>query len=150
MLHPNSEVMMRAIELARKGFQESGQATAAVVVKGSNIIAEDFTSVMRDKDSTCHAEMNAIRAAMKNLGHKRLEECYLYATFEPCPMCTSAAIWAKMKGIIYGASREDHNEYYTWRVNIPAQEVVNRSEPKLELYPEFMRNECKELLLLKK
>lgn len=60
-----------------------------------------------------------------------------------------AAIWARMKGIVYGASREDQTKEYSWRVNIPASEIISRSTPKLELYPEFMRDECKELLKLK-
>ncbi len=79
---------------------------------------------------------------------QKLIDCYLYTTYEPCPMCSSAAIWAKMKGIIYGASREDRTDAYPWRVLIPAEEVIKQGTPILELYPEFMREECKKLLTL--
>ncbi len=140
--------MQKIIRLARETYQIGGHAIAAAVVKDGILVVADITTVKRDSDSTCHAEMNALRQAMKKLDSRTLVDCYLYTTYEPCPMCTSAAIWAKMKGIIYGASHEDSNQNYPWRVLIPAQEVIDRSEPKLELYPDFMRFECRELLTL--
>ncbi len=148
MVSPNEIVMHRAIDFARAHHQESGHAVAALIVKDDQVIAEAITTVTQDQDSTCHAEINALRAAMKKLGTRTLVDCYLYTTYEPCPMCTSAAIRAKMKGIVYGASREDRNEKYSWRIMIPASEVIERGMPKLELYPEFMRDECRKLLNL--
>jgi tRNA(Arg) A34 adenosine deaminase TadA len=121
---------------------------AAIIVKDDQIIAEAFTTVRKDQDPTAHAEINVIRDAAKKLGTK-LYDCYLYTTYEPCPMCASAAIWAKMKGIVYGASRDDQTEQHPWRVYIPAAEVIEHGTPLLELYPEFMREECKSLLTLK-
>jgi len=150
MIHPNKEIMQRAIALAKEKHKEGGHAVAAIIVKGDEIIAEAFTSVRRDIDPTAHAEINAIRAAAKRLGNK-LIDCYLYTTYEPCPMCASAAVWAKMKGIVYGASRHDETEEHPWgRVNIPAAEVLDRGSVKLELIEEFMREECRELLSLKR
>lgn len=149
MLQPDNKIMERAIQLARDHYKQSGHAVAAIIVKGDDIIAEATTTITKQQDPTCHAEINAIRAAVHKLHSKVLFGCYLYTTYEPCPMCTSAAIWAKMSGIVYGASREDRTEHYSWRVMIPAKEVIDRGEPKLELYPEFMRDDCKPLLLLK-
>lgn len=140
--------MQKIIDLAQAKYQTGDHAVAALVVKDNEIIAEDVTTVIRDHDSTCHAEINVLRQAMKKLNSSTLKDCYLYTTFEPCPMCTSAAIWAKKKGIVYGASREDRTEDYPWRIMIPASEVIERGMPKLELWPEFMREECKELLKL--
>lgn len=148
MQHPNKNLMERLIILAKENYVESGHAVAALVVKDDEVVAEAVTTVARDKDSTCHAEINALRAAMKKLDSRTLVDCYLYTTFEPCPMCTSAAVWAKMKGIVYGASREDRTEHYPWRIMIPASEILERSTPKLELVSEFMREECRELLYL--
>lgn len=148
MNHPNKEIMNRAIQIAQENYKEGGHAVAAIIVKDDEIIAEAFTTIRRDNDPTAHAEMNAIRMAAKKFG-KKLFDCYLYTTYEPCPMSTSAAIWARMKGIVYGASRDDQNEDYPWRVYVPSSEIVERSEPKLELYPEVMREECKKLLMLK-
>jgi tRNA(Arg) A34 adenosine deaminase TadA len=148
MIHPDQRLMKRAIQLAKDRYKEGGHAIAALVVCGEDVISEDITTVKRDFDTTCHAEMNALRQAMKVKHSRTLPECYLYTTFEPCPMCTSATIWAKMKGIIYGASRDDRTKEYPWKIYIPAQEVIDRSDSKLELYPEFMREECKKLFAL--
>jgi len=148
MIHPSKEVMEMAIKLAKEKHKEGGHAVAAIIVKGDEIIAKEFTTLVRDKDPTGHAEINAIKAAAKKLNSLFLEDCYLYTTFEPCPMCASAAIWAKIKGIVYGAAMEDRNEKYTQRIDLPCRKVIGRGTPKLEIYPEFMRKECQELLKL--
>lgn len=148
MYQPNKDIMNKAIKLARENLKEGGHAVAAIIVRNDEIIAEAFTTVRRDMDPTAHAEMNAIRAAARKLGYKLLD-CYLYSTYEPCPMCASAAIWAKMKGIVYGAGIADQTESHPQRINIPVSEIIKNGMPKLELYPEFMREECKKLLDLK-
>ncbi len=148
MEHPNIKVMEELIAYTKENFVLGSHAVGAFVVKDGEVIARAMTTVREDIDSTCHAEINVLRKAYKVLNSRTLSDCYLYTTYEPCPMCTTAAIWSKMKGIVYGASREDRNKNYPWRIMISAQEVVDRGEPKLELHPEFMREECKQLLLL--
>jgi len=140
--------MSKALELAKKGYEESGFAIGAIIVKGDEIISQGFNTSKKDSDPTAHAEIVAIRNACKKLGTRKLEDCYLYTTYEPCPMCASATIWAKIKGIIYGASGEDSSKTHPWRVNISSEEVLKHGTPSVELYPEFMREECKNLLNL--
>jgi tRNA(Arg) A34 adenosine deaminase TadA len=74
-------------------------------------------------------------------------------------MCTSAAIWAKMKGIVFGASKDDavafakklQDAKFTWRqIDMSSKEVIGRGNPKLELIEKFMQEECKELFLYSK
>ncbi|PWT95731.1 MAG: hypothetical protein C5B53_11000, partial [Candidatus Melainabacteria bacterium] len=62
---------------------------------------------------------------------------------------TATAIWAKMQGIVFGASHKDQTEVCPWRVMIPAEEVIRQGTPKLELHENFMREECAKLLHLK-
>jgi tRNA(Arg) A34 adenosine deaminase TadA len=148
MKHPNEEIMKRAINLAKEKYKDGGHAVATIIIKNDEIISEAYTTVRKESDPTCHAEMNAIRDTAKKLKSKTLDGCYLYTTYEPCPMCTSAAIWAKMSGIIYGANREDQTKSHPWRVYIPAFEIIKNGTPKLELFSDFMRDECKKLLSL--
>lgn len=148
MIYPNKEIMQKAIDLAREKYKEGGHAVATIIVKNNEIISQAFTTVRRDNDPTCHAEINAIKLAAKKLNSNKLENCYLYTTFEPCPMCTSAAIWAKMKGIIFGASMNDETEQCPQRIKIKCSKIIKNGTPKLELYPNFMRKECKKLLSL--
>jgi tRNA(Arg) A34 adenosine deaminase TadA len=148
MQHPNKEIMQKVINLAVSKHKEGGYAVAVMIVKDDKIIAKAFTTIDKDQDPTCHAEMNAIKIAANKLNSKKLEDCYLYSTFEPCPMCTSAAIWARMKGIVYGASMEDETDKCPQRIKINCSKVIEKGTPKLELYPNFMREECRKLLFL--
>lgn len=148
MKHPNPEIMHQAIALARSSFKNNGNAVAAIIVKGDKVIASSTTTIKIANDSTCHAEMNAIRLASKKLSSRYLKNCYLYTTFEPCPMCTSAAIWAKLKGIVYGASHKDRTPQEHWRIMIPAANIVKKGYPRLILHKEFMRQDCVALLRL--
>ena len=148
MIHPNKEIMVKAIELAKKKYKEGGHAVAAIVVKGDDIISKAFTTIRRDNDPTNHAEMNAIRAAAKKLKSYKLEGCWLYTTFEPCPMCSSACVWARIEGIVYGASMNDRNDKYPQRILIRCEDTLKNGTPKLKLHKDFMRKECRELLLL--
>ena len=84
--------MKRAIELARCTALEdnAGGPFGCVIVKDSEVVAEGANRVIADKDPTCHAEINAIRAACAVLGTHELRGCVLYTTCEPCPMCYGA------------------------------------------------------------
>tara|TARA_Y100000310_G_C20142329_1_gene560821 strand:+ start:69 stop:512 length:444 start_codon:yes stop_codon:yes gene_type:complete len=146
MNHPNKEIMMRAIEIAKKNMKFES-VVASIIVKGDEIISEGFTTIKRDKNPINHGEINAITNAAKKLDSHNLEGCWLYTTFEPCPMCASACVWAQIEGVVYGASMDDKNEIFNQRVLIRCEEVFNKGTPKLQLHKDFMRNECKGLLL---
>jgi len=119
MNHPNRKVMQQAIDIMKEN-----KVVAAVIVKGDEVIATGFNSVREDIDPTHHAEIKAIVNATKKLGIHRLEGCWIYNTFEQCPMCASACIWARMEGIVYGANMKDVNEKYTQRVLVPCEEII--------------------------
>ncbi len=102
------DFMQQAIELASKNAtSQGGGPFGAVVVKDGKIISSSGNSVTPDKDPTAHAEVNAIRIACKELDTFDLSGCTLYTSCEPCPMCLSAAYWAKIDKIYYAADRHD-------------------------------------------
>lgn len=78
----------------------------AVIVQGNQMIAKTHNQVEQLKDVTAHAEILAITAASQALGVKYLNDCTLYVTLEPCPMCASALHWAQLGKIVYAASDE--------------------------------------------
>lgn len=158
MIQAREEFMRAAIDEAIKARESGDYAIGAVIVKRDKIIARGTNRSKVDKDATQHAEMVVIREASRQLGSRYLENCILYTTHEPCPMCASAAIWAKLEGVVCGAKIEDMAEYgakngdvvWKWRViNIPASEVfskvLDKEKRKVELAEGFMREECKEL-----
>jgi tRNA(adenine34) deaminase len=152
-MQAKEEFMQRAIELAKGSAERGDYALGAVIVKDNKIIAIGTTNLKHENDPTVHAEIVAIRNACKELNSKYLEDCILYTTCEPCPMCTSAAIWAKMKGIVFGASIEDaknnQGKSFSWRsINISCKDVLAKGSPKLELVEGFLREECLKLFKL--
>ena len=97
-----------AIKLAeRNAGSVTGGPFAALIVRGDEVISAQTNSVTPDKDPTAHAEVNAIRAACKKLDTFDLSGCTLYTSCEPCPMCLSAAYWAKVERIYFAAGRDD-------------------------------------------
>ncbi len=153
-----NEAMMRAaIKAAIESAQEGDYALGAVIARNNEIIATGKTRLKHEPDPTVHAEIVAIREACKKVNNKYLEDCVLYTTHEPCSMCASAAVWAKMKGIVFGATIEDAYENaktkakgkFSWRqINIKCKEVLEKGEPKLELVEGFLREDCKKLFEL--
>lgn len=143
---PSVNHMEVAIALARANRHRGGHPIGAVVVREKRIIARATTTLRWECDPTCHAEINAIRGACKTLGSRYLEACILYSTFEPCPMCTCAAIWARMQGIVFGALLSDETEHARQRISIAAAYIAARGEPKLDIHAGFLRGECLKLI----
>lgn len=100
--------MKEAIELAGENAASvTGGPFGALIVKDGKIISARTNSVTPDKDPTAHAEVNAIREACRKLDTFDLSGCTLYTSCEPCPMCLSAAYWAKVDKIYFSAGRGD-------------------------------------------
>lgn len=104
-----NKYMKIAKENADKGIKENegGPFGAVIVDKQGNIIANGNNKVLSEKDPTAHAEITAIREACKKLNTYDLSDYILYTSCEPCPMCLSAIIWANIKEVYYGCTKED-------------------------------------------
>ena len=99
--------MREAIRLANASVQSGGGPFGAVIVKDGEIVAGGSNSVTLNTDPTAHAEVTAIREACRKLGTFHLEDCTIYTSCEPCPMCLGAIYWAGIKRIYYGNTRKD-------------------------------------------
>ena len=96
--------MREALREAREAADAGEVPIGAVVVCRGRVIARGHNMTEKLGDSTAHAEMIALTAAMEAQGGKYLKDCALYVTVEPCPMCAAAMNWAQMGRIVYGAS----------------------------------------------
>ncbi|HKL35331.1 MAG TPA: nucleoside deaminase [Salegentibacter sp.] len=111
MKKDHSYFLKRAIQLAEDGMDKgSGGPFGAVIVKNGEIIAESSNRVTSTNDPTAHAEVAAIRIACEKLGDFQLEDCILYTSCEPCPMCLGAIYWARPSKVYYALSRKDAAE----------------------------------------
>lgn len=107
-MQQNEKFMREAIALAGKNASSvTGGPFGAIIVKGGEVISAASNSVTPDKDPTAHAEVNAIREACRKLDTFDLSGCTLYSSCEPCPMCLSAAYWARVDKIYFAGSRVD-------------------------------------------
>lgn len=94
--------MRRAIQLSETAMIEgAGPPFGAVIVRGGQVLAEGFNNSFSTKDPTAHAEIVAIRLACASIGHHKLNDCTIYSSSEPCPMCLSAIYWAGIRKIYY-------------------------------------------------
>jgi guanine deaminase len=84
-----------------------GGPFGAVVVRGGKVVGRGWNQVTSANDPTAHAEVSAIRDACRRLKTFQLDDCELYTSCEPCPMCLSAIYWARLKRVYYGNTRRD-------------------------------------------
>ncbi len=96
--------MQMALMQAEEARQQDEVPVGAVIVHGERVIAAAYNQREQLRDPTAHAEMIAITQAAESLGDWRLENCRLYVTLEPCPMCAGAILQARIPQVIYGAT----------------------------------------------
>ena len=99
----NEQFMRRCIELANIAAAGGDVPVGAVVVRNGEIIGEGINRREQQKNPILHAEIEAIESAAKTLGGWRLDNCDLYVTLEPCPMCAGAIINSRIKNVYFGA-----------------------------------------------
>ena len=130
--------MESAIDIAKTVQGEI--AVGAVVVKNGEIIASAANQKEQAKDVTSHAEILALRMAAKRLESWRLDDCDLYVTLEPCPMCAWAIINSRIKNVYFGSF--DTN-YGALGSKIDLRQLANS---KLKVYGGIMEKECDKIL----
>jgi tRNA(adenine34) deaminase len=96
--------MNEALRFARKALDKEEVPVGAIVVRSGKIIARASNQVEMLKDATAHAEMLAITQAEAAVGDWRLNDCDLYVTKEPCPMCAGALVHVRMRRVIFGCA----------------------------------------------
>lgn len=159
MIEPQRDFMQLALDAAYQSKANGDYGHGCVIVKDGQVIATGYETLKSANDPVNgHAEVDAIRKACQVLRLPYLEGCILYSTAEPCPMCISACIWAKVDTVAYGITRDDMinkmeqlkaegDGKFSWRqIAISAEYIVEHGEPKIHLVPGFMREEALPLL----
>ncbi len=136
-LHSDDYFMKQAINEAKKAALAGEVPVGAVVVCQNKIIARAHNQTELLNDVTAHAEIIALTSAANYLGSKYLDECALYVTLEPCPMCAGALAWAQLDKLIYGAS-DDKRGFM--------QHGKSMLHPKTKVEYGILMKECSALL----
>ncbi len=136
--------LARTIELATDNVANGGGPFGALIVRGGKVLAEGQNRVTATLDPTAHAEVTAIRAACQAVKDFSLKGATLYTSCEPCPLCLSAALWARIDRVVFAADRNDaaeggfdDREFYelfarpreTWDVKIDSLRPENATQP---------------------
>ncbi len=103
-LEKDEKYMRLALEEAKLALEADEVPIGAIIVAGGRIVGRGHNLVETLVDVTAHAEIQAITAASSTIGGKYLNDCTLYVTVEPCPMCAGALAWSQIGRIVYGAS----------------------------------------------
>ena len=133
--------MKEALKQAKKALINNEVPIGAVIVKNNKIIARGYNKREITKNSINHAEIVAIQRAVKVLKDWRLEDCDIYVTLEPCPMCAGAIVNARIKNVFFGAF--DKNSYSNLCKLILKD---NRLNHKCNLMGGILENECSTIL----
>lgn len=136
-LYTDEYYMKQALKLAEQAFAEGEVPIGAIIVSNQQIIGKGYNQVERLSDATAHAEMIAISAASAYLGTKFLEDCSLYVTVEPCPMCAGGLYWTRIGKVFFGTSEPKFG------FNSREMPILH---PKTALSGGLLENECRELM----
>ena len=137
MFFSDEYFMKIAYREAEKALSRDEIPIGAVIVLDNEIIGKGHNLTQSLNDVTAHAEMQAITAAANHLGAKYLNDCTLYVTLEPCPMCAGAIFWAQLGRLVYGAT--DPKRGYT----LIQPSVLH---PKTTVQSGVMEKECTAIL----
>lgn len=135
--NPDEYFMKLALKEAQKAASEDEVPIGAVIVCQGKVISRAHNLTETLTDVTAHAEMQAITMAANYLGSKYLQDCTLYVTVEPCPMCAGAIGWAQIGRLVYGT--DDHKRGYS----IIAPKALH---PKCQVVSGVLQDECAEIV----
>ena len=133
----DEKYMRLAIEEAKLALKADEVPIGAIIVSGGRIVGRGHNLVETLVDVTAHAEIQAITAASSTIGGKYLNDCTLYVTVEPCPMCAGALAWSQIGRIVYGAS--DAKRGFSTISN-------NMLHPRTVVTSGVLREECERLM----
>ncbi len=134
--------MNKALEQANKALILDEVPIGAIITYRGKIIATGYNKRNTNKNSTSHAELIAISEACNKLGDWRLEECSIYITLEPCPMCAGAIVQARVSTVVYGAP-SPKSGFGGSVINILEMDTLNH---RCEVIRNIKKDECSRLL----
>ena len=144
----HEEYIRMAIEIAKESKKKGNLPFGCVLVnKNGEVLLKGKNTINTDVDCLAHAEINLIRDASKKFDYSYLNNCSIYTSDEPCPMCTSAIYWSGIGKLVYGLSK---TEYYkivgrdnpNWVFEMATRELLEKGGRKLEVIGPLLEEEA--------
>jgi len=134
-----------ALNEAQISKSKGNKGYGAVIVYDGEILSEAHDTAITENDPIKHAEVNAIRKAVKTKADINLSGAILFSTCEPCPMCTSLAVWSNLTTIVFGASIEETLKLGRTRININSKDIIDKSPVMMEIIDGVLKEQCLKL-----
>jgi len=141
----DADFMRLAIQAAWQGLEKGEMPFGACLVSRGQVIAVTHNGAKASFDTTAHAEVQAIREANRQLKVLELRGSVMYSTCEPCPMCMTACLWAKVGRIVYACRIEDAEKFGIWQIPISSGRMKQLAHSSVELIGDVLRDESLEL-----
>lgn len=141
----HEDFMRLAIEAAKQGRQKGEMPFGACIVRHGQIVTTVHNVAQERTDITAHAEMYAIQEACRLLKTLDLSGCTIYASCEPCPMCFSACVWAKVDRIVFSSRIEDAERMGIWQIPITSSAMKQLGRASVEIVGDVLRAESIEV-----
>lgn len=139
-METHKKFVKMAIEIARESKRKGNLPLGCILVtRDGQVLLKGENTITTDNDCLAHAEINLIMEASKKYDHCFLNNCTLYTSDEPCPMCTSAIYWSGIGKIVYGLSKEAYYQIVgrndpNWVFEIPVRDVLAKGGRKVEVF----------------
>jgi tRNA(Arg) A34 adenosine deaminase TadA len=138
-------MMAMAVAEAKVSRKEGNQGYGAVLALGENILVKAHHTAVTERSPELHAELNAVRQAVRQSGDVNLSGGILFSTCEPCPMCSSLAVWANLTTLVYGVSIEETASLGIASIRVAARQIVENSPRTIEVIGGVLAEECRAL-----
>ena len=144
-MYDPAELMRLAIAKCREGLAVGQSPFGCAIAVGDRLLACEHNTVLATTDITAHAEVNALRSACHAASDIFLEGALVATTCEPCPMCTAALHWARVKTVYFGATIDDAADAGFNELHVPAVEILRTGGSEVALIPDILRDDCRQL-----
>src|SRR6058998_3025710 len=141
----DADFMRLAIQVAWQGVEKGEMPFGACIARKGQVISVAHNSSKANMDTTAHAEIQAIRDASRRLKTLELSGCAIYSTCEPCPMCFTACVWAKVGRIVYACRIEDAEKAGIRQIPISSSRMKQLGESGVQLVGDVLREESLKL-----
>ena len=146
---PSEEDLLRsALEVAKRSLEKGNLPFGCILVDSTgNILLEGENTVITDNDSIAHCEINLVHQLAGKYDAAFLEKCSVYASTEPCPMCTAAVFWSGIGRIVYALSKEKYHEIADTSnpahiLDLSAKELLSHGRRKVEIIGPLLEEEA--------
>lgn len=135
-----------ALELARQAAAQGDEPFGAIMVRDGQVVGRAYNSVKSEQGITRHAELNLIDQALRQWGFRYLQDCTIYASSEPCAMCSGAMLLMKLGAMVYSAPQESISKHHPAYEAVPSRHIFALGRHKVQVRGPVLREQGERII----